>query len=75
IVASGQTSIGAPMRALRESGKRVEQLIIITDEHENHPPYFLGEYKKYAEEFGAPDVTIVRCGTAGYTSEQITKPS
>lgn len=72
IVANGQTSIGAPMRALRESGKRIEQLIIITDEHENHPPFFLDEYKKYAEEFGAPDVTIVRCGTAGYTSEQIT---
>lgn len=70
IVAGGQTSIGAPMRALRESGKKVEQLIIITDEHENHPPYFLSEYKKYAEEFGAPDVTIVRCGI--YTSNQIT---
>lgn len=70
VIAGGMTSIGAPMRALRENKQKVEQIIIISDEGENTAPYFKEEYKKYMEEFNlAPEVIIVRCG---YTTSQMT---
>ncbi|MBX3249275.1 MAG: VWA domain-containing protein [Myxococcales bacterium] len=66
--ASGTTSIGAPLAALRRRDVRVEQIVVVTDEQENTAPYFPTEYDSYATALGQkPDVVIVRLGEAsGY---------
>lgn len=63
--ASGTTSIGAPLAALRRRDVRVEQIVVVTDEQENTAPFFPAEYESYATMLGQkPDVVIVRLGQA-----------
>lgn len=73
IRAIGNTSIGAPLQALRSRKIVVEQIVIVTDEEENTAPYFVRTYKAYAEDFGvAPAVVIVRIGgRGGYLERQL----
>ncbi|MEZ4251347.1 MAG: vWA domain-containing protein [Polyangiales bacterium] len=71
--ASGTTSIGAPLAALRRRDVRVEQIVVVTDEQENTSPYFPAEYESYATALGQkPDVVIVRLGQAsGYLEKAL----
>jgi hypothetical protein len=61
ITASGGTSCGVALEALRRKKQYVEQIIMVTDEEENTPPLFVETLKKYREEVKAdPNVCFVR---------------
>ncbi len=61
IKARGMTSIGSPLKRMRQLKERVEQIIIVTDGEENTAPYFVDEYQKYCEELTLyPAVIIVK---------------
>ncbi len=63
--ASGGTSVGAGIAALRMKKQRVEQIIIVTDEGEYHSPSCDRAYLDYVRAMGtSPDITIVRVGRA-----------
>lgn len=65
IRSSGATSIGSPLEVMRQRNQKVEQIVIITDEGDNTPPYFVDAYQRYARELAvAPNVLIVRVGCA-----------
>ena len=65
IHSSGATSIGAPLEAMRKRLQKVEQIVLITDEGDNTPPYFVDAYERYARELAvAPNVLIVKVGRA-----------
>jgi hypothetical protein len=65
IVPGGATSIGAPLVPMRFKKQFVEQIVIVTDEAEDSPPYFADVYEAYRREFKvAPIVIIVRVGRA-----------
>lgn len=64
--AGGATSIGCGLEALRVKGIAVEQVIIVTDEQENHSPFFADAYAAYKRALNvAPTILIVK---VGYTS-------
>jgi hypothetical protein len=64
--AVGNTSCGVGVERLRQKGQYVEQIILITDEHENTPPLLLPALLKYREELKAePGVCFVRTRGAG----------
>ena len=68
---SGWTSCGSAIRLLSRSDTVVEQIIIITDEHENRAPYFVDELQKYANKIKfMPHVVIIRCGHGATTQLQ-----
>ena len=61
----GCTSIGSPLEAMRTRKQRVEQIVLVTDEGDNTPPYFADAYERYARELAvAPNVLIVKVGCA-----------
>lgn len=63
--AGGNTSVGAPLEALRKKQIAVEQLILVTDEGENAAPYFAETYEAYGKSLNvAPNVVIVKVGHA-----------
>lgn len=63
IRASGETSIGAGVQALRIRKQTVEQIVIITDEGENRSPTFATAYQQYAAEMGVrPNVILILVG-------------
>ncbi len=63
--ASGATSVGCAVEAMRRRGEAVDQLVIVTDEGENTAPYLADAYADYRQALGrAPDVVIVRVGRA-----------
>lgn len=65
IRADGATACGAPLELMRGAGERVEQVVIVTDEGDNTPPFFHDAWVRYADDmFVRPDVIIVRVGTA-----------
>jgi hypothetical protein len=65
IRAGGATSVGCGMEALRLKKIAVEQIIIVTDEQENTPPYFMSAYDLYRQELSvAPNIVIVKVGQA-----------
>jgi hypothetical protein len=65
IRSSGSTSIGSPLHAMLKRNQKVEQIILITDEGDNTPPYFADAYERYARELAvAPNVLIVKVGCA-----------
>lgn len=71
IKAAGGTSVGAPLMAMQKRGQRVEQIIIVTDEGENHHPYFTQAYRTYCQAMIAdPQVIIVKVGVACDFTEQ-----
>ncbi|HEY0082305.1 MAG TPA: vWA domain-containing protein [Pyrinomonadaceae bacterium] len=61
--ADGGTSIGAPLETMRLRRRKVEQIIIVTDEGENTAPYFNGIYARYCADLNVtPHVVIVKVG-------------
>jgi len=65
IRASGGTSIGCAMEALRRKQQIVDQIILVTDEGENAAPYFHDAYQTYCREMAVmPNVVIVKVGYA-----------
>lgn len=65
VVASGATSIGAPVALLRSQKIAVEQLVVITDEEENTAPYFHDQLELYQRELGLmPSVILLKVGHA-----------
>jgi hypothetical protein len=69
--ATGSTSIGCALEAMRLKKERVEQILIVTDEEENTSPYFAQVYEAYSRELAvAPNVVIVRLGRTGGQMER-----
>jgi len=67
ITAGGGTSVGAAVEFLRRKQQVVEQLVVVTDEGENAPPFFVDALRKYCEDVRVePAVCFVR--TPGATS-------
>ncbi|MDX2273517.1 MAG: hypothetical protein NW237_16420 [Cyanobacteriota bacterium] len=65
IKAAGGTSIGCALEAMRIRQQTVEQILLVTDEGENHPPYFAQVYNAYKRDRQVdPNVVIVRVGHA-----------
>lgn len=63
--ASGATSIGAPLEAMRLRKQWVEQIILVTDEGENTAPYFVETYEAYKRDLKVePSILIVKVGYA-----------
>ena len=63
IVANGGTSCGVGIENLRRNKQRVEQIIMITDEQENHSPPFLTTLQNYMKEMDVkPHIVFVKCG-------------
>jgi hypothetical protein len=61
VKAGGGTSCGVAVERLRQKKQLVEQIILITDEEENSPPFFLQALQKYRAELNAdPNVCFVR---------------
>jgi hypothetical protein len=66
IKADGRTSIGAPLARMTRDRVYVEQIVLVTDEEENTPPFFRDAWTAYAEAMGAaPTVIIVKVGASG----------
>lgn len=63
--AGGATSIGCGLQALRAAKIAVEQVILVTDEQENRPPFFADVYAAYKHEMKVtPSILIVKIGQA-----------
>ncbi len=73
IKAGGGTSIGCALEVLRLRKIAVEQILLVTDEGENSPPYFAQVYDQYTRELGIrPNVLIVKVGYASnYVENQL----
>ncbi|MBV9712050.1 MAG: VWA domain-containing protein [Ktedonobacteraceae bacterium] len=72
VYAGGATSCGAGLARLTKEQRRVEQIILITDEHENRAPFFKDEYAAYSEKMHIkPDVILVKVGQAGDHLERV----
>lgn len=72
--ASGGTMPGAAVQQLLRNNEKVEQIIMITDEGENHISY-MPALKQYEIQTGIKPYTyIIRCGSRQYgVSDRITK--
>jgi hypothetical protein len=65
IYAGGSTSCGVALEWMGKQGQRVEQIIMVTDAHENAAPRFQDAYAAYAAAVGVrPDVVLVKVGQA-----------
>ena len=65
ISAGGGTSCGAALAALAQARRRVEQVVLVTDEGDNTAPLFKNAYPAYAAALNVrPSVTIVKVGGA-----------
>lgn len=65
VTAQGSTACGAGLAWLTRNAIRVEQIVIITDEGENHTPHFVPAYQEYVKKVGeTPHVIIIRVGSA-----------
>ncbi len=61
INAGGETSAGVALEYLRRRKQFVEQIIVVTDEEEYSPPYFVESLLKYRQALSAdPAVTFVK---------------
>jgi hypothetical protein len=61
INAGGETAVGVAVDCLRRKQQLVEQIIVVTDEEEYNPPFFVESLLKYRQALGAdPAVCIVR---------------
>jgi hypothetical protein len=66
IKADGGTSIGAPLVKMAKEKVYVEQIVLVTDEGENTPPFFRDAWTDYAAALGAaPTVIIVKVWASG----------
>src|SRR5262249_41472936 len=65
LAADGGTSCGAALVRLAEAKRRIEQVVLVTDEGDNTAPLFKDGYSAYAKELGVrPGVIVVRVGWA-----------
>jgi hypothetical protein len=65
IQAGGSTSCGVAIEMMRRQGEVVEQMIVVTDEGENSPPYFTATLKRYREELQTdPHIVFVKTQNA-----------
>jgi hypothetical protein len=61
ITAGGMTSCGVPLEMMRRKKQYVQQIILVTDEEEYDPPYFVESLLRYKRELAVdPAVCIVR---------------
>src|SRR3712207_874221 len=61
IHAGGETSCGVALEYMRRKRQYVEQVIVMTDEEEYSPPFFVESLLKYRRELGAdPAVCLVK---------------
>jgi uncharacterized protein with von Willebrand factor type A (vWA) domain len=61
INANGLTACGVAIEMMRRRQQRVEQIVLVTDEEEYDPPYFVESLLKYQRELNVqPSVCIVR---------------
>ncbi len=61
LTANGMTSCGVPVEMLRRKKQVVEQIIMVTDEEEFDPPFFVDSLQRYKRELGVdPAVCLVR---------------
>jgi len=68
--AGGCTSCGAPLWQMVERGQHVEQIVMITDQGENRPPYFKAALDHWKDKFGSlPRIVLVNVG--GYNSRTL----
>jgi hypothetical protein len=56
INANGETSAGVALEVMRRRKQYVEQLIVVTDEEEYSPPFFVDSLQRYKQELGADPV-------------------
>lgn len=73
IVANGATSIGCALELMRLQRTYVEQIVIITDQEENTPPFFTKVYEAYSNEMAIqPNVVIINVrARASYIERQL----
>jgi hypothetical protein len=63
LAADGGTSVGAPVETMRLKRQVVEQIVLVTEEGENNPPFFKDAFARYQQDTGAtPGVVIVKVG-------------
>jgi hypothetical protein len=61
ISAGGETSCGVALEVMRRKKQYVEQVIVVTDEEEYNPPFFVESLLRYRQALGAdPAVCFVR---------------
>src|SRR5262249_25659433 len=61
INAGGETSVGVPLKVMLRKQQRGEQLIIVTDEEEYNPPFFVETLLEYRQAMGvSPGVCFVK---------------
>ncbi len=61
IRAGGQTSCGVAVEMMRRQGQAVEQIVMVTDEGENHAPRFVEALLRYRADLNAdPHVVFVK---------------
>ncbi len=71
IKAGGSTSCGVALEMMRRQKQAVEQIIMVTDEGENHNPRFVETLKRYREELRAdPHVVFVKTRNASNQLER-----
>src|SRR5262249_13341636 len=74
LTAGGGTSCGAALAALAQAGRRVEQVVLVTDEGDNSAPLFKDGYANYTKEMNVkPGVIVVRVGSACEIVQQACK--
>lgn len=65
VKAGGCTSCGAPVAQLAQRGQEFEQLVMITDQGENRPPYFKQALDMWKEKFGkTPRIIFINVGAS-----------
>jgi len=71
IKAGGNTSVGVAVDLMIRKNQAVEQMVVVTDEGENTPPFFSETIRKYKEQVKAdPSIVFVKVGDA---SDQLEK--
>lgn len=73
--AGGSTSVGSGVAWLRRFRKRMEQLVIITDEEENSSPYLVPELEAYRRELGfVPHIVLLKtAGASAHLERELRK--
>ena len=56
ITANGMTSCGVGLEMMRRRKQRAEQIILVTDEEEYDPPYFVDALLRYQRELGPVEI-------------------
>ena len=72
IKATGSTSVGVAVDFMTRKKIAVEQIVVVTDEGENHAPHFVPSLQKYKETVKAdPNVVFVKVGQATEQLERL----